>query len=131
MFFRTRVRRVQGTQAPAGVQEQHPQAIFSCCFKALWGFKCVVKLPHKSQCKTHDICLGKSNHTLARCVFFYQYCYLSFHLIYGPKYIQYAVFLPCKNCHEFIAWGVFGRSTIFGCRSVHSEMHSKIQKIQK
>ena len=39
----------------------------------IWGFNCVVKLPHKSQCKTYRICQGKSNHTLARCVFFYQH----------------------------------------------------------
>ena len=38
-------------------------------------FYCVVKLPHKSQCKTYRICQGKSNHTLARCVFFYQHCF--------------------------------------------------------
>ena len=36
---------------------------------------CVVKLLHKSQCKTYRICQGKSNHTLARCVFFYQHCF--------------------------------------------------------
>ena len=35
---------------------QHPRAIFSCCFEAYSGFNCVVKLPHKSQCKTYDIC---------------------------------------------------------------------------
>ena len=49
-FFRTQVCRVSGAPAPVGVWGQHSQAIFSCCFETSWGFSCVIKVPHKSQC---------------------------------------------------------------------------------
>ena len=39
------------------------------------GFPEKICTVHKSQCKTYDICQVKSNHTLARCVFFYQHCF--------------------------------------------------------
>ena len=41
----------------------------------LQGASIVGKVPLKSQCKKYGIWRGKSNHTLARCVFFYQHCF--------------------------------------------------------
>ena len=39
------------------------------------GFNCVSKVLLKSQCKNMAFGRGKSNHTLARCAFFYQHCF--------------------------------------------------------
>ena len=70
-----------GSQGPGRVikprRELEGSALdfFAACSEASGGFNCVSKLLLKSQCKNMAFGRGKSNHTLAWCVFFYQHCF--------------------------------------------------------
>ena len=93
-----------GARKPRREFERSALEPFFHVFLSLNGVYCVVKLPHKSQCKTYRICQGKSNHTLARCVIFYQHCYIT--KIYKAKkssnikmiHFKCIIFLPTLTC---------------------------------
>ena len=70
-FFKTCDCRVQGLYAPA--EREGSAWLFMQAGLRLQGAShlTVGKVPHKSQCKITAYGSGKSNHTLARCVFFY------------------------------------------------------------
>ena len=60
--------------SPGGSSRAAPSTFFAACFEASGGFNCVSNVLQKRQCKKYGIWKGKSNHTLARCAFFYQHC---------------------------------------------------------
>ena len=74
-FFQNLGSQGPGRVSPGGSSRAAPSTFFGACSEASVGFNCVSKVLLKSQCKKYGIWKGKSNHTLARCAFFYQHCF--------------------------------------------------------
>ena len=64
-----------GARKPKRELEGSALDFFAACSEASGGFNCASKVRLKSQCKNIAFGRGKSNHTLARCAFFYQHCF--------------------------------------------------------
>ena len=74
-FFQNLGSQGLGCVSPGGSFSAAPLTFFAACSEALGCFNCVGKVPLQSQCKKMVFERGKSNHTLAKCVFFYQHCF--------------------------------------------------------
>ena len=72
-FFQNLGSRGPGRISPGGRSRAAPSTFFAACSETSGGFNCVSKVLLKSQCKNMAFGRGKSNHTLARCAFFYQH----------------------------------------------------------
>ena len=74
-FFQNLGSKGPGHVSPGGSSRAAPSTFFAACSEASGGFNCVSKVLLKSRCKHMAFGRRKSNHTLARCPFFYQHCF--------------------------------------------------------
>ena len=76
-FFQNLGSQGSGRVSPGGSSRAAPSTFFAACSEASWsgGFNCVSKVLLKASVKNMAFGRRKSNHTLARCAFFYQHCF--------------------------------------------------------